>query len=225
MSATSVELRDQSAELLSKLPDSWMSLSHLEQAIATTIYRLLATGIPVSWDRLVERLGIDIALVDETLDKWPAVYYDEEGQIVGFWGLAIPKMAHQFEVNGKTLYAWCAWDALFIPELIQGTARVVSKCAETGDELRLTVGPDGILKTEPEGIHVSLPVAPDEQEMLDDVITNFCHLVYFFRSEDAGKRWNAGRPDTFIVPVTEAFELGKRKNEIQFSNALKNEAA
>jgi alkylmercury lyase len=42
-------------------------------------------------------------------------------------------MHHRFEINGLTLWTWCAWDSLFIPEILAQTARVASRDPETGE--------------------------------------------------------------------------------------------
>jgi hypothetical protein len=47
---------------------------------------------------------------------------------------------------GVTLYAWCAWDTLFIPELLGRTARVESSCLET-KKVRLSVAPPLVRST------------------------------------------------------------------------------
>jgi alkylmercury lyase len=47
------------------------------------------------------------------------VFRDEEGRVVGFMGLSVVAFGeHRIELGGRTLTAWCAWDALFLPELL-----------------------------------------------------------------------------------------------------------
>lgn len=43
------------------------------------------------------------------------VYPDGEGRVLGFGGLTVAPMHHRFEVGGRILWTWCAWDSLFIP--------------------------------------------------------------------------------------------------------------
>ena len=50
---------------------------------------------------------------------------------------------HQVEANGVRYFANCAWDALGIPAALRKSAVVHSECAQSGDTLRLDVGPDG----------------------------------------------------------------------------------
>jgi len=67
--------------------------------------------------------------------------------VTGFWGLSLHETTHCLEVSGKTLYGWCAWDTLFIPELLGSTARIISICPVTGKEIQLTVSSTGIEST------------------------------------------------------------------------------
>ena len=48
---------------------------------------------------------------------------DERGHVIGHGGLALDETVHRFDVDGRRLHAWCAWDTLFLPELLgAGTA-------------------------------------------------------------------------------------------------------
>ena len=67
---------------------------------------------------------------------WPGVFWDEQGRVVGFWGLAIPEMDHRFHAeNGKPMYAWCALDPFLIVPVIGRQARVASKDPVTGEPI------------------------------------------------------------------------------------------
>jgi alkylmercury lyase len=147
------------------------------------------------------------------------VYYDGEERITGYWGLALPQMAHRFLIDGKTLYAWCAWDTLFIPELLGQTVRVESNCPETRRRIRLTVAPQGVSDLDPPGAVMSL-LTPEATKVRENVVANFCHYVHFFHSAEAGENWISEHPGTFILSIEEAFALGKGKNAAQYKDAL-----
>ena len=61
-----------------------------------------------------------------------------------------------FSVDDQTLYTWCAWDSLFIPEILGHTARVESACPVTQARISLTVGPQRIIEAEPSGVVISM---------------------------------------------------------------------
>ncbi len=192
------------------LSHSMAALEGDERRLALTIYRLLAEGEPVRPGKLAEVGELDPAVVDEALEQWPEIFRDEQGRVVSFWGLAQPEMPHRFEVNGTRLYAWCAWDTLFLPALIQKTARVSSQCPMTGETISLTVAPDGVEALSPEGAVVSMLVPVDDFDA--DVIRSFCHHVHFFATPEAGEQWVADREGAFLLTVDEAFRLGELWN-------------
>lgn len=195
------------AELAGALNDANPVLDERERVLASEIYRLLALGEPVSVVDISARAGADPKWVEETLERWSGVFRDDHGRVVAFWGLAIPEMGHSFELDGKTLYTWCAWDPLFIAPLLGTSARVTSTCPVTGTTITLTVGPDGVRDLDPPQAVLSfLDPSPDWE---DDVIEQFCHLILLFADREAGETWTGEHAGTFLLSVDEGFELGR----------------
>ncbi len=190
----------------------WLpSLTKEEQSVSIKLYRMLAEGEPVALKDVVDSLAMPVGRVKEVVGNWPGVFYDDDGGIIGYWGLATTKTGHEFKVDGKTLYTWCAWDALFIPELLGKVAKVESTCPTTKETIHLTVTPNGVEDIEPKETVVSFLI-PDEQKANENVVASFCHFVHFFSSEDAAAKWIASHPGTFAMSLDEAFELGKKIN-------------
>lgn len=195
------------AGLAAALNDANPALDDRERVLAREIYRLLALGEPASVDDIGMRTGADREWIEARLDRWSGVFRDERGRIVAFWGLALPEMDHRFEVDGKTLYTWCAWDPLFIAPLLETSARVTSTCPVTGSKITLTVGPDGVSDLDPPEAILSFLEPSSDWE--DDVIEKFCHYILLFADRDAGERWTSEHPGTFLLSIEEGFELGR----------------
>jgi len=206
--------------LSKKLTDLFPTLTQQEQKIALKLYQLLAKGNPLFLAALSKTLGYSEEVVKSTLKEWYGVYYDDSGDVVGFWGLALPEMNHRFMINGKTLYTWCAWDSLFIPELIQRTSQVESTCPVSGNKICLTVSPNKIEKVEPNGAVMSL-ITPEVRKIREDVIVNFCHYVHFFYSSNLGEEWISQNAGTFLLSIHDAFSLGHLKNLGRFNKEIK----
>lgn len=196
-------------------PTEFINLTAAQQKVSEQIYRLLASGQPVPLESIASKTDLSRADVQAILRRWPGVFYDDLNQIVGYWGLALAKTSHRFEVNGQALYTWCAWDTLFIPQIIQSTAQVGSTCAVTGEMIRLTVAPDRIERRAPKDISMSF-IVPGVSGMRENLITNFCHYVHFFSSPEAGRKWSSDHEGTFIMSLDEAFNLGREKNKLQY---------
>jgi alkylmercury lyase len=225
--------------LMTKVPtldEYWRQLEpHLprfsaeEQRFALALYREVAKGQPVDDAQLGLALGISAAESRAILERDAIkclVYRDERGRLLGFGGLAAAPMHHRLEVDDRMLSTWCAWDSLFVPEILGRPARVASPDPESGELVRLVVAPDRIESAEPEGAVVSF-IMPDAQAFGSsnaNVITKFCHFIFFFSSRSSGGRWIAKHPGTFLCSLEDAFTLAKRHNARNFGPELARRA-
>ncbi len=198
------------SELLLRLP----TMTEEEQRLGLEIYRQLSSGEPVSAFGLATALKSPPDEVDELLAH-PSLkcltYTDSEGQIIGFGGLAVRPMPHRFNLNGRKLYTWCAWDSLFIPIILRQVADVESPPPGGSGLVRLRVGRDGIERVEPEGAVMSflLPTAQTFQTDALKAMASFCHYIFFFRDRESAMAWTAQHPDTKVISIPDAFELGR----------------
>jgi len=163
--------------------------------------------------------------VKKITDEWSGIYYNDEGNIIGYWGLAVEKMSHRFNVDDKKLYTWCAWDTLFIPQIIGKTAVVESRDPVTKETIKLTVTPsDGISDVYPPEAVISFMI-PDTEKVRADVIKSFCHYVHFFESKESAEKWiseSDKKDDLLTLPIDEAYEIGLRRNELQLGDILES---
>ncbi len=219
MSTNTLADADPIAQALDAFPATFLNLSRDEQQVSLAIYRLLATGEPVPPEAIAAAAGVTVKRVGELLDRWMGVYRDAEGRVVGYWGLALSEMNHRLEVAGRTLYAWCAWDTLFIPALLGQTAEVTSKSPVTGQTIHLTVSPESVSSADGTEVYVSF-LEPDEEKLAEDVIGAFCHYVFFFASLEEGQQWTTAHPGTYLLTRDQGFELGRRKNVRRYPDAL-----
>ena len=204
--------------LAAKIVGAVPKLGPTERRIAIGLYRLLSQGQPVPPERLAETLNLSQGRVRETLSHWPGVYRDGAGSVVGFWGLALSEMPHRFQVDGQTVYTWCAWDSLFIPGILGKTAKVESTDPVTSEKISLVVDPEGVQDLEPAGTVVSFL---EPNGVFDnEVIQSFCHFVHFFASRKSGEQWTSKHKGTLLLSVDQAYELGRQTNARNFGEAL-----
>ena len=211
------------SELIERLADALIGAVPTRdpgvQAVGLALLRTLATGEPVSEQALAGASGTPEPTIRDALESWPGVFRDEDERVVGFMGLSVAEFGeHRIEVGGRTLTAWCAWDTLFLPELLGAAARVRSRCPGTAERISLTVGPDGPSDVHPAGTVLSF-LAP-ERRFDADVVRSFCHFVNFFASEQAAGEWSERHPGTFTLSLEQGFALGKRTNQATFGSAL-----
>jgi alkylmercury lyase len=196
-----------------------------EQRAAVALYRELAKGRPVDDAQLGRALGLSVAESRALLERDSIkcfIYSDDQGRVLGFGGLAAAPMHHRFEVDGRDLSTWCAWDSLFIPEILGCSARVTSRDLESGQLVRLVVTPERIESVEPDETVISF-IRPDADVFgtsAANVMAKFCHFIFFFTSPSSGARWVEKNPGTFLYSLDDAFALAKRLNDHNFGSVL-----
>jgi alkylmercury lyase len=206
------------ASILGMLP----TLDVGEQNLSLELYRLLAKGRPVPREALAERANVSIETVGRFLDRWPGAFSDPEQRVVSYWGLSIPtadSSPHRLTIAGRQLNAWCAWDTLFLPQLLGETVEIESVSPEGGAVVRLTVTPDRVERVDPPSAEMSFLV-PDPADAREDVLGTFCHFVHFFPSRRTGESWVTSHVGAFMMSIDEAAHIARRKNEMQYPETL-----
>jgi alkylmercury lyase len=175
--------------------------------LALALLDELAKGEPVGVGRLARAAHRDEGDIAAVLHRWPNVHRDGQARVVAFGGLGVTPTPHRFEVAGRGLYTWCAWDTLFLPALLGQEARVESACPVTRTEVRLSVGPDGVHAAQPPSLQVSFP-AP-ASTVTSDITTSFCCHVHFLADQDAAEEWLGENQGALTLSLQDAVELGR----------------
>jgi hypothetical protein len=173
------------------------------QRVQLALYRLIAAGLPVSGAGLAQAVGRDPVEVAEILAAIPAsnFLYDSGGQIVGFRGLGQVPSRHHLGFAGKRLFAWCAFDCLFLARL------------------RLTVTPGGVAAAGPEATVMSF-VTPEAARMRAELREVFCAKVHFFGGPEPAAAWRANHPEATILTLDQGVELARLRNAAGFGAVL-----
>ncbi len=150
--------REHFTSLVQSAEAAMPGLSSEEQRAGIVLLRELAKGEPVAVPQFAQALGVPIneaaALVNDSgLSR--LIFTGEDGRVAGVWGLSTAQTHHKFTINGRTLWAWCAGDTLFLPEVLDQTAAVESRDPESGDLVRLTISPARVEAVEPKDVIVS----------------------------------------------------------------------
>ena len=206
------------AALARELTAATPRLSEREQHLFLALYRLLAAGQRVDSSVLAQSARLPVEAVRAALERLPGVYTDDRQRVIGFWGLSIGPMPHQMTVNGQTIYAWCAWDTLFLPELLAATAEIESRCPFTSQRITLTV--EGPQVTSQDPAETVLSFLHRDQPFDADTIRTFCHYVHFFANPDAAANWTADREGTFALSLDQGSEIARLTNRARFPTIL-----
>ncbi len=171
------------------------------------LVRLIVQGQPVAPELLARLLHRELDEVRVILQAHPELEYDEQGNLVGS-GLTLVPTMHQFRVEQRTLFAWCAFDTLTYPVDLHLSAQVTSRCPVTGSSIQLTVTPEQVLDLDPGEAQVSL-VVDVAAECCSNVREDVCNYGHFFASREAATKWQAAHQEAVILSVEEAYQMGK----------------
>ena len=195
------------------------NLDPLLQQAALALLRFLAQGEPVEVQRLAAATGLPGDYLEAALAAAPGIFRDERGRVTGALGLSVVEVGnHRLHIDGRSLSARCAFDTLYLPELLGLTAGVTSRCPVTGAEISLTVTPTGPVHLSPTDTVISYLVPKEKFDL--DVVQSFCDYVHFFASPHAAEQWTAQHPGTFGLSVDGAYRLAQLTNHASFGAGL-----
>jgi alkylmercury lyase len=202
------------AEFTAAHPDA----SPQRQRLGLATLRLLGEGAPFRDDELASSASVPVEEVTSFFEEWPMVQRDRQGRVVAFGGLTLKPTSHALEVDGRTLYTWCALDTLFLPELLGRPARVRSTDPVSGEAISLRVDRAGVHDVTPESAVMTLHGVAGFD--LEDVVGTYCCYVHFFASADAAREWTKRSEGTYVASIAEGFEYGRLYNHAQLGAAL-----
>jgi alkylmercury lyase len=172
-------------------------------------WELLAeSGEPVSLDTLTRALACERWHVAQVLEQYPEVEYDPRGNLVGA-GLTLRPTPHQLVLEERSLYTWCAPDALYMPVVLGQSAQILSACPVTGTRIEVTLTPEHLEALRPASTVVTIARDGRMVKRLKEtgcIRQDCCENQFFFASGEVVAPWISEHTDFLVVPVEEAFE-------------------
>lgn len=207
--------------LLAMLPEQMSLLQPADQQIAIQIYRRLALGQPVEIERAIEGVTGSADEISVAIARLiPEMKRDSTDNIVAFMGLSLIATAHRLIFGDRDLYAWCAWDALFLPHLLGRSVQVVSLDPVSKQPIQIDVqNGRGVFAT-PSATVLTFPKPSeiDTKLLKANTIGAFCSQVHFFENEESAGRWikKHGAQKVLILDLATGYQLGIRRNQLRF---------
>src|SRR5215210_1245521 len=140
--------------------------------------RLLAGGEPVALEELAAAAGRPLEEVEAALGEQTSAEFDADGRLVGL-GLTLRPTPHRYVFDGRTVFAWCATDALIFPVVLGRPGVIEATCGSTGQPIRVELTPERVERVDPSTAVVSA-VRPAGE--LADVRSAICQHGRFFAS-------------------------------------------
>lgn len=127
--------------------------------VRTSILRHALRAWPVTVEALAAATGLtqhDVKSALAALHDAGAIYL-RNGTVVAAYPFSLVATPHRVTIGGVTVYANCAIDALAVPPMTDGPARVSSTCGSCPMPVTATIRGDRILGSEPAAIAVFYP--------------------------------------------------------------------
>lgn len=124
------------------------------QSLSVTLYRLLGRGTPVVREHLGAACGIPAERVTQLLSEFPSttVSLDRRGAVIAFGGLSVVPTHHRFVTKEAALFTWCVFDALFLPDILDKSATLITHCPVSGAELVVELVPGEVRTARPSSL-------------------------------------------------------------------------
>ena len=198
-------------DIESRFPRAALS-QEVHLSIATV--RALTEGRPLSVELLSEAWGMPL---DQTRQifraaKGRSIEVDDRDQLVGAAGLSLNETSHEMIIDGRSMYAWCAWDALFIPAYLDTPATVRSTDPANGDQITVEVAPTSIKSSKPDATVLSIlvPSLDSPEGMQTGPGSARCSAMHFFTDEAIATKWVGDRTDLVILRPAQALDIAHR---------------
>ena len=191
-----------------------------QEELCRPIIQQVARGKPVTKADLQVSLNLNQDELERRLAHLPDTEFDQQGNILG-WGVTLLPTSHQFQLDGKALYTWCAFDTVLFPPSLQRSAQVQSSCAQTGHRITFVATPEGGVKDlTPSGSVMSLILPAERSACVRDI---FCYQSLFFQSEQAASTFLSTHPEAMLLSVEEAALVGRWVAQSRFTETQEAE--
>ncbi len=178
-----------------------------QEDLCIQIIQQVTRGKPVASAALQAALHVNRDELEHRLANLPDTEFDPQGDVVG-WGVTLVPTRHRFQIDGKSLFTWCAFDTVLFPPSLLKTAYIQSTCPVSGQPITFVVTPAGAVEHLAPASSVMSLIIPAERS--ECVRATFCEQSLFFESEQVASTWLAAHPEAVLLSIEEAAAVGKR---------------
>jgi len=153
------------------------------------------------------RLGLDPGQSRQKLATEDLVHFDGDGEIMVAYPFSGRPTRHRVRIEGHTVFAMCAIDALGIAPMLEQATVIESSDPLTNAEISIWLQPDGTATWQP-----SKAVVVTGRACADGAaFKGCCQVLNFFASSDNAERYLFRHQDVSGFPITmpQAVEVGR----------------
>ena len=182
----------------------------LKAAHQNVLYSLVKKGRPPTREELAQQLGTD--KLQAGLQKLGAddlIVLDSAGENpVGAYPITVEPTPHKITVNGHSIQAMCALDAVSVAPMFDAEVAIDSTCRVSNTAITIRMRGSEILAAQPSedvtvGIRWQMPAGAAAHSM--------CMEMVFLKDRQTAEAWQDGDTENIaLFTLPEAVEFGKR---------------
>jgi len=181
-------------------------LRELHRAV---IRSLVMRGRPLGREEIVESLGpdqVDAALARLGTDDLVVLSRDRRA-ILGAYPVTIENTPHVIHLDGQTIHAMCALDALSVAPMFGVPLTIESRCRVTDCTIHIEQEGERIIAARPPTVRVGVRW----QAPSGSAAHSLCMEMVFLQDEEAAWRWHGGGLENHsLFTLDQAVAFGAR---------------
>ncbi|MCU0809631.1 MAG: alkylmercury lyase family protein [Thiobacillaceae bacterium] len=166
-------------------------------------------GRPPGREEIAESVGadrVDAALARLGTDDLVVLSRDRR-EILGAYPVTTENTPHVIHVNGQTIHAMCALDALSVGPMFGVSLTIESRCRVTDSAIHIEQEGERIIAARPQTVRVGVRW----QAPSGSAAHSLCMEMVFLRDEETAERWHGGdRANHSLFSLEQAVAFGSR---------------
>ena len=172
-----------------------------ERALYRWIIERFAGATPPTTEQLSERaqtLALDTNTALATLAREDLVHTDDDRAVTVAYPFSARPRGHAVTLDGHTVQAMCAIDALGIAAMLDKPIEVRSHDPISGSEIRVHANPDGVTSWQPE----TAVVLAGSSSCDGPSYCGCCDILNFFESTENAQQYLSENPSVAGLPIS-----------------------
>lgn len=191
------------------------------RVLARLIYLELAKGKPVTFEQLENISGYPEAQLTTILDELNYLEYDHNQAIVAYRGITLTPTPYRIEIDFLTektiVFSWCAFDALFLADLLQQNLTIFAECPSCHQAIKLTFVNNKNHNSAKYHHYMSF-ILPSRDNYNQDLVNSFCGYIHFYCDEICVANAPNKLTDIQFFSISDAMKVAKQRNKVYFSS-------
>ncbi len=201
-------------DLLPRLNKDCRDLSQL-------LYFELAKGKAVTLQHLKSISGYSDARLITLLSQLNYLQYNDDRSIVAYRGITLTPTQYRIEIDFLTektiVFAWCAFDSLFLADLLKQDITVFAECPSCHQAINLALANKKTFDSTKYPLYMSF-ILPSRDNYNEDLANSFCGNIHFFCNEICVENAPHKFTDNQFFSISDALKIAKQRNRTYLSS-------